>query len=137
MMIDKNGKILDAWWYSNGPMAVANKNGIDWHIAIPYNVEQKKERLKIDALKKDLEGSDYWTNKYLEGEYTEEEWEAKKAQRIEWRTKLRELQAAFIEPTLTQEEIDNAIAEAEKRIKKIIEQETGNEVEEIVGGNHE
>lgn len=131
MMIDRKGKILDAWWYSDGPMVVVNKGGQEIHIAIPYNVEQKKERAKIDALKKNLEASDHWTNKYLEGEYTEEEWEARKAQRIEWRARLRELQADFVEPTLTQEEIRNAINLAEQNIRRIIERETGKEVEEI------
>lgn len=131
MMIDKNGRILDAWWYSDGPMVVVKKNGQEIHIAIPYDAEQKKKRVKIDELKKNLEASDHWTHKYLEGEYTEEEWEARKAQRIEWRARLRELQANFVEPTLTQEEIRNAIELVEQRIKKIIERETGKEVEEI------
>ena len=131
MMIDRNGRILDAWWYSDGPMAVVNEGGQEIHIAIPYDAEQKKERVKIDDLKKKLEASDYWTNKYLEGEYTEEEWEARKAQRIEWRARLRELQADFVEPTITQDEIRTAIDLAEQNLKKIIERETGKEVEEI------
>lgn len=131
MMIDKNGRILDAWWYSDGPMEVVNEGGQEIHIAIPYDAEQKKERVKIDELKKNLEASDHWLNKYFEGEYTEEEWQARKAQRKEWRARLRELQANFVEPTLTQEEIRNAINLAEQNIKKIIERETGKEVEEI------
>lgn len=131
MMIDKNGRILDAWWYFDGPMAVVNEGGQEIHIAIPYDAEQKKERVKIDELKKNLEASDHWLNKYFEGEYTEEEWQARKAQRKEWRARLRELQANFVEPTLTQEEIRNAINLAEQNIKKIIERETGKEVEEI------
>lgn len=131
MMIDRNGRILDAWWYSDGPMEVVNEGGQEIHIAIPYDAEQKKERVKIDELKKNLEASDHWLNKYFEGEYTEEEWQARKAQRKEWRARLRELQANFVEPTLTQEEIRNAINLAEQNIKKIIERETGKEVEEI------
>lgn len=131
MMIDKNGRILDAWWYSDGPMAVVNKGGQEIHIAIPYDADHKKERVKIDDLKKKLEASDHWLNKYIEGEYTEEEWQARKAQRKEWRARLRELQADFVEPTITQDEIRTAIDLAEQNLKKIIEQETGKEVEEI------
>ena len=95
------------------------------------SAEQKKERVKIDDLKKKLEASDHWLNKYFEGEYTEEEWQARKAQRKEWRARLRELQADFVEPTITQDEIRTAIDLAEQNLKKIIERETGKEVEEI------
>ena len=137
MIIDKNGKILDAWWYSDGPMAVVKKNGVEIHIGIPYNAEQKKKRVRIDELKKSLAAKDFWGNKYIEGEYSEEEWAEKKAQRAAWREEIREMQKDFVEPTLSQEEIDTAISAAWKNAKRIIEQETGKEVEELIGGNLE
>lgn len=137
MIIDKNGKILDAWWYSDGPMAVVKKNGVEIHIGIPYNAEQKKKRVRIDELKKNLAATDFWGNKYIEGEYSEEEWAEKKAQRAAWREEIREMQKNFVEPTLSQEEIDTAISAAWKNAKRIIEQETGKEVEELIGGNLE
>lgn len=137
MIIDKNGKILDAWWYSDGPMAVVKKNGVEIHIGIPYNAEQKKKRVRIDELKKNLAATDFWGNKYIEGEYSEEEWAEKKAQRATWREEIREMQKDFVEPTLSQEEIDTAISAAWKNAKRIIEQETGKEVEELIGGNLE
>lgn len=135
MIIDKNGKILDAWWYSDGPMVVVNKNGIEIHIGIPYDTEQKKKQVRIDELKKNLDATDFWGHKYIEGEYTEEEWAEKKAQRATWRNEIRERQKDFVMPTLTQEEIDSAIHAAWENIKSIIEQETGKEVEEVIGAD--
>jgi len=51
---------------------------------------QKQQR--IAELKQLLADSDYWGQKYLDGEYTEEEWEAKKAQRKAWREEIRGLE---------------------------------------------
>ena len=48
---------------------------------------------------------------------------------------IREVQKELVMPTLTQEEIDSAINAAWKNIKSIIEQETGKEVEEVVGAD--
>lgn len=51
----------------------------------------KQER--IDELKSLLSGADYWGQKYIDGEYTAEEWEQKKAQRMAWRAEIRQLEA--------------------------------------------
>ena len=56
----------------------------------------KKER--IEELKALLAAADYWGQKYIDGEYTEAEWEEKKAQRKAWREEIRELEKE-IEPT--------------------------------------
>lgn len=59
------------------------------------NTESEKERIKreILELKQNLFNADYWGQKYIDGEYTDEEWEVKKAQRKEWRARIKELEA--------------------------------------------
>lgn len=50
----------------------------------------KKERIaELHAL---LEGADYWTSKFCDGEYSAEEWAEKVAIRQAWRAELRELE---------------------------------------------
>lgn len=52
--------------------------------------ELRKER--IAELKQLLANHDYWTSKHADGEYTDEEWAEKVAQRKAWRDELRELE---------------------------------------------
>lgn len=47
---------------------------------------------RIAELKQLLADADYWGQKYLDGEYTEEEWEVKKATRKAWREEIRKLE---------------------------------------------
>ena len=47
---------------------------------------------RIAELKKLLADADYWGQKYIDGEYTEAEWEEKKAQRKAWREEIRSLE---------------------------------------------
>lgn len=54
-------------------------------------IQQAKQE-RIEELKQLLSESDYWGQKYLDGEYTEEEWEEKKAQRKAWREEIRGLE---------------------------------------------
>lgn len=54
-------------------------------------IQQAKQE-RIEELKQLLTDSDYWGQKYLDGEYTEEEWEEKKAQRKAWREEIRGLE---------------------------------------------
>lgn len=57
--------------------------------------EKAKEVVKqerIAELKRFLADSDYWTSKYCDGEYTDEEWAEKVAQRKAWREEIRELE---------------------------------------------
>ena len=136
MIIDRSGRILEAWWYSEGVLVVDKDNSynIEFSIGGPYNAEQKEKYKRINELKMNLNASDFWTHKQIEGEYTEEEWSVKKAQRMAWRNELREIQKTFTAPTLTREEIDNAESAAIERMKQIISKETnGQEVEEIMG----
>jgi hypothetical protein len=53
--------------------------------------ELKQQR--IFELKRLLANADYWGQKYLDGEYTEEEWAEKAAQRKAWREEIRQLEA--------------------------------------------
>lgn len=71
-----------------------------WYVAgyapaKPHNVIIQE---RIDELKEFLCEADYWGQKYIDGEYTDEEWETKKAQRKAWREEIRELEKE-IEPT--------------------------------------
>lgn len=47
---------------------------------------------RIAELKQFLADADYWGQKYIDGEYTEAEWEEKKAQRKAWREEIRTLE---------------------------------------------
>lgn len=47
---------------------------------------------RIEELKALLAAADYWGQKYIDGEYTAEEWEEKKAQRKAWREEIRRLE---------------------------------------------
>lgn len=60
----------------------------------PHNVEIME---RIDELKSFLINADYWGQKYIDGEYTDEEWEQKKEQRKAWRQEIRDLESQ-IEP---------------------------------------
>jgi len=61
------------------------------------NPEPSQEGLnqqRIFELKQLLADADYWGQKYLDGEYTEEEWAEKVAQRKAWREEIRQLEVA-------------------------------------------
>ena len=47
---------------------------------------------RIEELKGLLSAADYWGQKYIDGEYTAEEWEEKKEQRKAWRAEIRSLE---------------------------------------------
>ena len=47
---------------------------------------------QIEKLKQNLADYDYKGQKYLDGEYTEEEWQEIVAQRKQWRQQIRELE---------------------------------------------
>lgn len=53
---------------------------------------QQKKEFRIFELKGLLAAADYWGQKYIDGEYTPEEWEEKKAQRKAWREEIRSLE---------------------------------------------
>lgn len=56
-------------------------------------IRQEKDQ-RIAELKQLLAEADYWGQKYLDGEYTEEEWAEKVAQRKAWREEIRSLENA-------------------------------------------
>ena len=58
----------------------------------PQKPEEVIKQERIAELHQLLEEADYWTSKYCDGEYTEEEWAEKVAQRKAWREELRELE---------------------------------------------
>lgn len=65
-----------------------------WYVK-GYAPEKPQELInaeRIEELKQLLADADYWGQKYLDGEYTEEEWLAKRATRRAWREELRLLQ---------------------------------------------
>lgn len=64
-----------------------------WYLfgCIPQEIKNQE---RIDELKRFLADADYWGQKYIDGEYTDEEWEQKKAQRKAWREEIRELEDA-------------------------------------------
>lgn len=53
---------------------------------------EAKNKERIEELKQLLADSDYWTSKYCDGEYTDEEWAEKVTQRKAWREEIRELE---------------------------------------------
>lgn len=65
-----------------------------WYLVgfAPKKPEDVKKQERIAELKQILTDSDYWTSKYCDGEYTDEEWAEKVAQRKAWREELRELE---------------------------------------------
>lgn len=61
-------------------------------VAVSEPTQEEINQARIAELKQLLADADYWGQKYLDGEYTEEEWEEKKATRRAWRKELRLLQ---------------------------------------------
>lgn len=58
----------------------------------PEPSEEEKKKARISELHQLLAEADYWTSKYCDGEYTEEEWAEKVAIRKEWREELRKIE---------------------------------------------
>lgn len=68
----------------------------NWYV-LGYSPQKPQEIInqeRIEELKALLADADYWGQKYIDGEYTAEEWEQKKAQRKAWRAEIRELEDA-------------------------------------------
>ena len=66
----------------------------NWYVSgyVPEKPEDVIKKERIDELKNFLANADYWGQKYIDGEYTQEEWEEKKAQRKAWREEIRRLE---------------------------------------------
>lgn len=69
-----------------------------WYVAgyAPEKPEEVIKQERIAELKQLLADSDYWTSKYCDGEYTDEEWAEKVAQRKAWREEIRRLEGESI-----------------------------------------
>lgn len=77
-------------------------DGTLWEIGYcPEKPESVIKQERIDELKTFLSDADYWGQKYIDGEYTDAEWEEKKAQRKAWRAEIRELEDAEKENNVT------------------------------------
>ena len=68
-------------------------NGM-WYVTgyAPEKPESVIKKERIEELKALLAAADYWGQKYIDGEYTEAEWEERKAQRKAWREEIRSLE---------------------------------------------
>lgn len=66
----------------------------NWYFSgyAPEKPQEVINQERIEELKALLAAADYWGQKYIDGEYTEAEWEEKKAQRKAWREQIRRLE---------------------------------------------
>ena len=66
----------------------------NWYLKgyAPEKPQEVINQERIAELKELLAAADYWGQKYIDGEYTAEEWEEKKAQRKAWREEIRSLE---------------------------------------------
>lgn len=104
-IIDENLKICavgigtnSAYYESIGmtEMEVEQAYNGTWYVKgyAPSKPQEIINQERIAELKQFLADADYWGQKYIDGEYTDEEWEQKKAQRKAWRAEIRELEYA-------------------------------------------
>ena len=116
MIIDENGKRLQAWFRKDGILIHDRENtyGIDFAIGVYYTQEQQNAFLEIKELKNYLTKTDYLSIKYSEGAITEEEFAPIKERRAQARERINEIE--FPEPTLTREQIDAAEKKAMETI---------------------
>lgn len=78
---ETNKNILHGW---NGQLYFEDE--------LPEKPQEVIDQERIAELKQFLADADYWGQKYIDGEYTEAEWEEKKAQRKAWREEIRRLE---------------------------------------------
>ena len=121
IMIRTDGTFVpgNAWLADRG-IVIEDKEspyGIDFGIALFYTEKQREQWKQILQLKNRLLATDYWDNKYIEGEFSEEEWAEKRAQRAAWRSEIREIEKDFIKPTITREEMNEAERKALEKLK--------------------
>ena len=109
MIIDKDGNILQSCLMKYGIVVEDVQPDITFHIFLPYaNKEDIARKNEILSCKESLTNTDYKTQKYIEGQLTDDEWKAAKAQRQAWRDRINELEALITNPTITQEEMIKA-----------------------------
>lgn len=88
-------KVAESW----GDYKETEKNilrgwngGLYFEDELPEKPQSVINAERIAELKQFLADADYWGQKYIDGEYTEAEWEEKKAQRKAWREEIRRLE---------------------------------------------
>ena len=117
MIIDKDGNIMSAVLLQYGIIVEDIQPDITFHIFLPYeNEDDIARKAEILSCKEYLINTDYKTQKYIEGQLTDEEWETAKAQRQAWRDRINELEALITNPTITDDEIKAAEDAARKRM---------------------
>lgn len=103
IIIDENTKLCEVGLGTNEEyykslgmteMEVEQAYNGDWYVKgyAPEKPEEVIKQERIAELKQMLADADYWGQKYLDGEYTAEEWAEKVAQRKAWREEIRELE---------------------------------------------
>lgn len=117
MIIDKDGNIMSAVLLQYGIIVEDIQPDITFHIFLPYeNEDDIARKAEILSCKESLTNTDYKTQKYIEGQLTDEEWATAKAQRQAWRDRINELEALIINPTITDDEIKAAEDAARKKM---------------------
>lgn len=98
-VINEETKEVSVAFGSNPPkdyseMEVEHAYNGYWYVAgyAPEKPESLIKKERIEELKALLAAADYWGQKYIDGEYTAEEWEEKKAKRKAWREEIRSLE---------------------------------------------
>lgn len=90
--LDKENYTDGAIWCNENNATIQEINNEYVICTIPEPTQEEINQARVVELKQLLADADYWGQKYLDGEYTEEEWLAKKATRRAWREELRLLQ---------------------------------------------
>lgn len=117
MIIDKDGNILQSCLMKYGIVVEDVQPDITFHIFLPYaNKEDIARKDEILSCKANLSSTDYKTQKYIEGQLTDDEWKAAKAERQAWRDRINELEALITNPTITDDEIKAAEDAARKKV---------------------
>lgn len=117
MIIDKDGNIMSAVLLQYGIIVEDIRPDITFHIFLPYeNEDDIARKAEILSCKESLTNTDYKTQKYIEGQLTDEEWATAKAQRQVWRDRINELEALITNPTITDDEIKAAEDAARKKM---------------------
>lgn len=116
MIIDRNGNLLQVFRSIDGIIVHDGK----YAICLEFNAVQKVQMQRINQLKAYLNSTDYQAIKYSDGAITEEDYAPIREQRKEARAEINAIEAEYIPPTITREEMDYAEAKAEENEKKRI-----------------
>ena len=117
MIIDKDGNVMSAVLLQYGIIVEDVQPDITFHIFLPYaSDEDVARKAEILSCKENLTNTDYKTHKYIEGQLTDDEWKAAKAERQAWRDRINELETLITNPTITDDEIKAAEKTAREKL---------------------